>query len=109
MSEANNPFPTTNNKARRICNDERTDWSSPHNYEDRTKRFPAQETLLGSYLNQQYRLRSLSLTPTKRATKNHNLNAVILTAWNKFGAPTEEQQTPRRKRTQIPTNPHVGI
>jgi hypothetical protein len=92
MSEANSPFPTTNNKAKRIRNDELTDWSSPHGYPDRTKRFPAQESLLGSYLHQQYRFNNKSLTPTTKATKDHGLTGVILTAWNKFGAPTEEQQ-----------------
>ena len=91
MSATQIPFPTTNNKAKATKGD-RTNWSSPHYYEDRTKRFPAQETLLGSYLHQQYRFKNLRLTPTNRATKNHNLNGVILTAWNKFGAPTEEQQ-----------------
>jgi hypothetical protein len=91
MSEANKEFPTTNHKVRK-SKGERTDWASPHYYPDRTKRFPAQESLLGSYINQQYRIKKLNITPTKRATKDHNLNGVILTAWNKFGAPTEEQQ-----------------
>jgi hypothetical protein len=92
MSESQNKFPTTNNKARRIRQDERTDWSSPHGYPDRHKRFPAQESLLGSYLHQQYRFNNKSLTPTTKASKDLGLNGVILTAWNKFGAPTEEQQ-----------------
>ena len=97
MSEATNQFPTTNEKAA-PTKDERTDWSSPHYYPDRRKRFPAQETLLGSYLHQQYRFRNLELVPTDEATAKHNLNGVILTAWNKFGQPTEEQINERQNQ-----------
>ena len=92
MSEATNPFPETNNAAKNKDKDGRTDWSSPHHYEDRHKRFPAQETLIGSYLHQQYRFQSLELKPSKTRTKNHNLYGVILTAWNPFGKPTNEAE-----------------
>ena len=91
MSEATNPFPTTNAKAKKIKQDLTTDWSYPYNYPDRHKRFPAQETLLASYIHQLYRIQNLKLAPTKSKTKNHNLDGVILTAWNQFGTPTDEQ------------------
>jgi hypothetical protein len=93
MSGILHPFPTTNEKAEPNPRIEgRTDWSSPHGYPDRRKRFPAQETLLGSYINQQYRFQDKEITPSETRTINHFLNGVILTAWNKFGQPTEEQQ-----------------
>ena len=92
MSEATNPFPTTNNKVRKIREDQTTDWSSPHYYPDRNKRFPAQETLIGSYLHQLYRFQNLELKESKTKPRNHNLDGVILTAWNQFGKPTNEAE-----------------
>ena len=93
MSEATNPFPTTNDKARVTPADrETTNWSYPYYYPDRHKRYPAQETLLGSYLHQLYRIQNKALTPTRAKTKKHNLDGVILTAWNQFGKPTEEDE-----------------
>ena len=92
MSEAQNQFPTTNHKARKPANAERSDWSSPHYYPDRHKRFPAQETLIGSYLHQIYRFQILELKESKTKTGNHNLDGVILTAWNQFGKPTQEAE-----------------
>jgi len=92
MSEATSPFPTTNDKAKGDRNDGRTNWSSPHHYADRHKRFPAQETLIGSYLHQFYRFQNLELKQSKTKTRNHNLDGVILTAWNQFGKPTNEAE-----------------
>jgi hypothetical protein len=90
MSEATNPFPITNDKVKTRSIDGRSDWSSPHHYPDRHKRFPAQETLIGSYLHQQYRFQNKKLNESKTKTKDHNLDGVILTAWNQFGKPTQE-------------------
>ncbi len=90
MSEATNPFPTTNEQARSKDNEDRTDWSYPYHYPDRHKRFPAQETLIASYLHQQYRFQNKNLKESKSETSNHNLDGVILTAWNQFGKPTQE-------------------
>jgi hypothetical protein len=94
MTEALNPFPTTNEKVdHNNRKGETTDWSSPHHStDDRQKRFPAQETLLGSYLHQQYRFGNLSLTETEEETEDHNVNGFIFTAWNQFGQPTQEEQ-----------------
>lgn len=92
MSATFRPFPTTHDKAKQNKKDQTTDWSSPHHYADRHKRFPAQETLIGSYLHQLYKINNLDLTPTRKRTKNHNLNGVILTAWNQFGKPTDEDE-----------------
>lgn len=90
MSEATNPFPTTNDKVKARNIEGRTDWSSPHHYPDRHKRFPSQETLIGSYLHQQYRFQNFQLKESRTKTKNHNLDGVILTAWNQFGKPSQE-------------------
>ena len=97
MTEINNRFPTTNDKVNTTRKDERTDWSSPHGYADRRKRYPAQESLFGSYLHQQYLFRNLKLTPTDKE-ETLNLNGVILTAWNQFGQPTEEQQNEKQNQ-----------
>lgn len=92
MSEAQNPFPTTNDKVRKSTDRETTDWSSPHHYADRHKRFPAQETLIGSYLHQLYRIQGFELKESETETSEHDLDGVILTAWNQFGKPTEEAE-----------------
>ena len=99
MSAILYPFPTNNDKAKQSKYGEgRTDWSSPHSQPDRRKRFPAQETLLGSYLHQQYRIGTRELVPTEKKSKSHKLKGFILTAWNKFGQPTKEDQNVKQNQ-----------
>jgi hypothetical protein len=72
-----------------------TDWSMPYRDPDRTRREPAQETLIASYYHQQYRLGDLEIKQTDEPDPNTNINGFIITAWNPFGKPTSESENLR--------------
>jgi hypothetical protein len=89
-------FPAGLEKAKHTKNQKDvTDWSMPYHGPNRTRREPAQETLVASYYHQQYRFGDLEIKQTDEPDPNTNINGFIITAWNPFGKPTSESENLR--------------
>ena len=92
MSEENTS-PSGLQKAKHTKHDPNiTDWSMPYHEPNRTRREPAQETLIASYYHQQYRFGDLEIKQTDEPDPNTNINGFIITAWNPFGKPASESE-----------------
>jgi hypothetical protein len=88
-------FPAGLEKAKHTKNQKDvTDWSMPYHGPNRTRREPAQETLVASYYHQQYRFGDLEIKQTDEPDPNTNINGFIITAWNPFSQnlPAKENQ-----------------